>query len=134
MSIIDKVNETSKSVSEKTKSFQELKNIKRKIEYEKARIYEIYTEIGQKYYENMKKGSNDFSDMNVLCEDIDGRRRRIKKMTFEENSIRGHKVCPKCNAEVNGKFKFCGVCGARIPDPDDDDFLESIHSSSESEN
>ncbi len=133
MSIIDKVNETSKSVSEKTKSFQELKNIKRKIEYEKARIYEIYTEIGQKYYESLKKGADATEEMKLLCDDIDSRRRRIKKMTFEENGIRGHKVCPKCNAEVNGKFKFCGVCGARIPDPDDDDFLDSIQSDGDSE-
>ena len=37
------------------------------------------------------------------------------------------KICPKCDAEVNEKFQFCGVCGARLPDADDEDFtsLES---------
>lgn len=65
--------------------------------------------------------------MKALCDDIDTRRRRIKKMRFELNSMRGYKICPKCDAEVNEKFQFCGVCGARLPDSEDEDFasLES---------
>ena len=60
--------------------------------------------------------------LRVLCEDIDTRRRRIKKMRFELNQIRGYKICPKCDAEVNERFQFCGRCGARLPDPEDEDF------------
>ena len=70
----------------------------------------------------MKRRDFSLSNVFTLCEDIDTRRRRIKKMRFELNSIRGYKICPKCDAEVNEKFQFCGVCGARLPDMDDEDF------------
>jgi len=57
-------------------------------------------------------------------------------MRFELNEIRGYKICPKCDAEVNDKFQFCGVCGARLPDPEDEDFtsLESNDYYTESSN
>lgn len=123
MNILDVVNATSKGVSEKTKNMQELANLKRKIIYEKERIVEIFAEIGEKFYEK-DPSDTDFSDIRVLCDDINTRKRRIKKMIFSLNNMRGYKICPQCKAEVNGKFKFCGSCGARIPDPEDDDFME----------
>ena len=80
----------------------------------------IFTDIGKKYYKNPNE---DPAALKELCDDIDTRRRRIKKMKFELNGIRGCKVCPKCNAEVNERFQFCGRCGARLPDIEDDDFM-----------
>lgn len=124
MSLLDVVNATSRNVTEKTKNMQELANLKRKITYEQERIVEIFTDIGKKYYEKAE-GSTDFSDLKVLCEDVDTRRRRIKKMLFELNNMRGYKICPQCHAQVSGKYKFCGTCGAKIPDPEDDDFMET---------
>ncbi|MDO5560324.1 MAG: zinc ribbon domain-containing protein [Oscillospiraceae bacterium] len=124
MSILDVVNATSRGVTEKTKNMQELANLKRKITYEQERIVEIFTDIGKKYYEK-DESNTDFSDLKVLCEDIDVRRRRIKKMLFELNNMRGYKICPQCSAQVSGKYKFCGTCGAKIPDPEDDDFMET---------
>ena len=123
MSILDMVNATSKGVSEKTKNMQELANLKRKIIYEKERIAEIFAEIGEKYYDKAPD-ETDFSDLRVLCDDIDTRKRRIQKMLFNVNNMRGYKICPQCKSEVNVKFKFCGACGARIPEPEDEDFME----------
>ncbi len=124
MSILDMVNATSRGMSEKTKNMQELANLKRKIVYERERIIEIFAEIGEKFYEK-DPSETDFSDLRILCEDIDTRKRRIKKMLFSVNNMRGYKICPQCKAEVSGKFKFCGACGARIPEPEDDDFMEA---------
>lgn len=119
MSILDKFNDASKGVSDKAKNISEANNLKRKILYEEERIVEIFTDIGKKYYKNPEEDPNVFK---VLCDDIDTRRRRILRMRFELNQIRGYKICPKCNAEVNEKFQFCGRCGARLPDPEDEDF------------
>ena len=44
-------------------------------------------------------------------------------MRYELNGIRGYKICPKCDAEVNERFQFCGRCGARLPDIEDEDFM-----------
>ena len=119
MSILDKFNDASKGVSDKAKNISEANNLKRKILYEEERIVELFTDIGKKYYKNPDEDPNVFK---VLCDDIDTRRRRILRMRFELNQIRGYKICPKCNAEVNEKFQFCGRCGARLPDPEDEDF------------
>lgn len=120
MSILDTLGNVSRGASDKAKNISEANNLKRKILYEEERIVEIFTDLGKKYYKNPNE---DPANLKVLCDDIDTRRRRIKKMRFELNGIRGYKICPKCDAEVNERFQFCGRCGARLPDIDDDDFL-----------
>ena len=120
MGILGTLGNVSKGASDKAKSISEANNLKRKILYEEERIVEIFTDIGKKYYENP---DGDNSELRVLCEDIDQRRRRIKKMRYELNGIRGYKICPKCDAEVNERFQFCGRCGARLPDIEDEDFM-----------
>ena len=120
MGILDKIGDVSKGVSDKTKSMSEANNLKRKILYEEERIVEIFTDLGKRYYKNPNE---DPASLKVLCDDIDTRRRRIKKMRFELNGIRGYKICPKCDAEVNERFQFCGRCGARLPEMEDDDFM-----------
>ena len=108
MSILDKFNDASRGVSEKAKNISEANNLKRKIAYEEERIVEIFTDIGKKYY---KEHGEDLEALKALCDDIDTRRRRIKRMRYDLNGIRGYKVCPKCDAEVNERFQFCGRCG-----------------------
>ena len=123
MSILDVVNATSRSVNEKTKNMQEVANLKKKITYERERIYEVFAKNSKKFY-NMDPNNQDFSELRVLCDDVNTRKRRIKKMMFSLHNMRGFKICPQCKAEVNGKFKFCGSCGARIPEPDEAEFLD----------
>lgn len=118
MGFLDKVSDAGKGVSGKVQSYSELNNLRRKILYEEERIVEIFADIGKKYYKNQDE---DPAVLRALCDDIDTRRRRIKKMRFELNTLRGYKMCPKCDAENSDKYMFCGVCGARLPDVDDED-------------
>ncbi len=120
MGLFDTIGSMGKGASEKAKNVSEANNLKRKILYEEERIVEIFTDLGKKYYKNP---DGDPSELKLLCDDIDQRRRRIKKMRFELNGIRGYKICPKCDAEVNERFQFCGRCGARLPDIEDEDFM-----------
>ncbi len=119
MGIIDSLSRAGGGMSEKAKNASEVNNLKRKILYEEERIVEVFADLGKKYYKNPDENPAVFKE---LCDDIDSRRRRIKRMRFELNGMRGYKICPKCDAEVNEKFQFCGVCGARLPDSDDEDF------------
>ncbi len=119
MGLIDFVSDKSRSASDKFANMSEVQNLKRKILYEEERIVEIFADLGKKYYKNPDE---DPSVFRALCDDIDQRRRRIKKMKFELNTLRGYKMCPKCDAQNSEKSIFCGVCGARLPDPEDEDF------------
>lgn len=113
MSILDKLGDVSRGVSDKTKSISEVSNLKNKILYEQERIVEIFADIGKKYYKNPNE---DPAVFRVLCEDINERRRRIKKMEFELNSLKGRRVCPKCGIDIAEGNMFCGRCGSKIPD------------------
>ena len=121
--LMDAFTNASRGVSEKAKNASEAENLKRKILYEEERIVEVFADIGKKYYKNPEE---DPAVMKVLCDDVDTRRKRILQMRKELNSIRGCKICPKCDAEVNEKFQFCGVCGARLPDEDETDEYGSV--------
>ncbi len=120
MSVFDKitgvVGDANRSINEKTKNMSDTSNLKRKILYEEERILEIFTEIGKVYYKTPDK----VEELKLLVDDIDTRKRRIKKMRFELQTKKGYKICPNCQAEVQEKFMFCGACGAKLPSCDED--------------
>ncbi len=120
MGILDKISgvagDVSRNVNEKTKNMSDTSNLKRKILYEEERIMEIFAEIGKTYYKTPEK----VDEMKAFCDDIETRKRRIKKMKFELQGLKGVRVCPKCQAQVQDQFQFCGVCGEKLPQSDAD--------------
>lgn len=92
----DAVSDASRNMNEKTKNLSDTGNLKRKIIYEEERILEIFSDIGRTYY----KTPENIDELKAYCEDIDTRKRRIKKMKFELQSLKGVKVCPKCQSEA----------------------------------
>lgn len=119
MGILDKIGGASKGVSDKAKNVSDAGNLKNKILYEQERIEEIFADIGRAFYEDP---DGDLAKLRELCEDINVRRRRIMKMKFELNQMKGYKICPKCGVKLTDKFQFCGKCGAKLPDVSDEDF------------
>ena len=85
MGIFDKVGDVGRGVGERFSNASEVANLRRKILYEEERIVEIFADLGKKYYKNPDE---DPAVFRALCEDIDARRRRIKKMKFELNTLR----------------------------------------------
>ncbi len=120
MGVLDKisgvVNDVNRNINEKTKDMSDASNLKRKILYEEERIVEIFCEIGKTYYKN----PDNTSELKLLVDDIETRKKRIKKMRFELQTKKGFKICPNCQSEVQEKFMFCGTCGAKLPAGDDD--------------
>lgn len=114
--VMGNIGSTASGVADKAKNISEVGNLKRKIAYEEERIVEIFADIGKSLYENRNQDMKAFLP---LCDDIDVRKRRIKKMRLEMNEIRGVKLCETCGTEVNEKFIYCGVCGAKLPSSHD---------------
>lgn len=110
--VVGNISSTTSGISEKAKSISEIGNLKRKIQYEEERIVEIYADIGKSLYENRNQGYEVFAP---LCDDIDVRKRRIKKMRLEMNELRGIKLCETCGTEVDERYVYCGVCGSKLP-------------------
>ena len=110
--VVGNISSTTTGLSEKAKNISEIGNLKRKIQYEEERIVEIYADIGKSLYENRNQTPEDFAP---LCDDIDVRKRRIKKMRLEMNELRGIKLCETCGTEVDERYLYCGVCGSKLP-------------------
>lgn len=110
--VVGNISSTASGVADKAKSISEVNNLKRKMAYEEERIIEIFADIGKSLYENRNQ---DIKAFQPLCDDIDTRKRRIKKMRLELNEMRGIKLCETCGMEVNEKFVYCGNCGAKLP-------------------
>lgn len=123
MGIMDTFANASRGMGEKAKNASEVNNLKRKILYEQERIVEVFADIGKKYYKNPEEAP---AVLKVLCDDVDTRRKRIMQMRKELNAIRGFKICPKCDTEVNEKFPYCSACGAKMPDDEDDELNNSM--------
>lgn len=96
----DAVSDASRNMNEKTKNLSDTGNLKRKIIYEEERILEIFSDIGRTYY----KTPENIDELKAYCEDIDTRKRRIKKMKFELQSLKGVKVCPEMPVGGNGQI------------------------------
>ena len=115
--VVPKVGETINTTADKAKSISELSNLKKRLQYEEERIEEIFSEIGKKYFEEPIQNKK---LLDSLCEDIVTRQKRIKRMNFELNELKGIKVCEHCGTQIDEKFMFCGVCGAKLPSFVDD--------------
>lgn len=111
--------DTGRGVADMARNLPEIGNIRKKIAYEEERINELLADIGRKYYVTR---SVDKQAFDKLCDEIDAKRIKVKKMEYGINSMKGFKVCPKCRAEISERYLFCGVCGTKLPNIIDDDF------------
>lgn len=123
MELFDKVgsmlDDTNRLMSGKMKNLSKVSNLKSKIAYEEERIYEIWAEMGKTFYLDPERSAE---NLLKYCADIDARRIRIKKMTYELKSLKGKKFCASCGFDVDDMCQFCSRCGKKILSPEDNDF------------
>ncbi len=110
----DAISNVSKDVVDKVKSNNDIGKLKQQIEYEEAKIYDGYIELGKDLFEN--KPENISEAAQKVCTDIDARLSRISRIKIQINDIKGIKICPACGATITNNFLFCGLCGAKLPD------------------
>lgn len=122
MDIFDKISETAnktyKYTTEKTSKFAKETKLKMKIAENKAKIEDIYEEIGRKVYEKHIREENiDIKeDLIEDCSKIDEITETIKKAREEMLSLNDCRQCEKCAAEINISFEYCPKCGEKQND------------------
>ena len=122
MGVFDKmggaISNVSKDVVDKVKSNNDIGKLKQQIEYEEAKIYDGYIELGKSFYENRAAKMNDAAEK--ICAEIDARLSRISRIKIQINDLKGIKICPECGATITNNFLFCGLCGAKLPESTDE--------------
>ena len=108
-----KASETYKNTAEKTNKLTREMKLKSLMNDDKAKINNIYCEIGKKVYEKHIREENiDIkSELVEECSKIDAYSKEIEDMRIELLQLKDLRMCKVCAAEIPLNAKFCPKCG-----------------------
>lgn len=134
MAFFDKVQDFVKSASDKTSEAIEVSKMKATIAGEKRAVNEQMAKLGEIYYAQYKDNGGLTPEAVNICMTIDKHNAKIEECQAEIQRINdanaekraaknagnvhgdGEVECPECHSANPEGTKFCGNCGAKIPE------------------
>ena len=107
-----------KGLSERAEQTIEAQKIRNRIAGEEKIIEKIKVDIGNWIYKKHADGEGLDSELSVLCQEIDQHYLKIREFRDSAANIKGQKVCPSCEREVDMSVSFCPYCGTPCPTPE----------------
>ncbi len=112
----EKATEAYKVTKEKASDISEEIKLKSKINSLEEKNYEIYAEIGEIVYNEVKNGTDVSKDeVTVKCEEISRNRDEIEKLKTDLLAVKKIKKCANCGEELDINVEFCSKCGKEQP-------------------
>ena len=112
----EKATEAYKVTKEKARDISEEIKLKSKINSLEEKNYEIYAEIGEIVYNEVKNGTDVSKDeVTVKCEEISRNRDEIEKLKTDLLAVKKIKKCANCGEELDINVEFCSKCGKEQP-------------------
>ena len=106
-----KLTDAGQGVAQQTKNIADVARLNVAISEKERKIAQLYTVIGQSYYEKHKDDPNveipEVAEVNALVAEIAQSRQEISQ-------IKGVQNCPACGAEVSDGAAFCTACGNKL--------------------
>lgn len=96
----------------------EAQKIRNKIASEERIIEKIKVDIGDVIYRRHSQGDGIDSELSSLCQEIDQHYLKIREYKDNAANIKGQKICPSCEREVDINVSFCPYCGTPCPTPE----------------
>ena len=108
-----KASETYKGASEKTSKIAKETKLKLKMNENKSKIEDLYTEIGRKVYQKhvAKEDVRVGEDIKDECAQIDELAHQIEDYQRQIWDLSDSKQCPKCKSKISKESTFCPNCG-----------------------
>ena len=118
--------ETYKKTSKKTGDLAKEAKIRMKMNEDKGKIKDLYTEIGKFVYQKHIDGQEIPNDEEIIafCRNIDEISSGIEKAQEELLVIKGKRICENCNTEIDVNVKFCPSCGKEQPEIPVEEIIE----------
>lgn len=119
MEFFDKITKTAsktyKYTTEKTSNLAKEVKLKTIINQDKAKISEIYEEIGKNVYQShiSKNDKDTLEKIEELCKKIDAYSNEIEFNRMELLKLKCLKQCPNCHYEIDLDYHFCPNCGLK---------------------
>lgn len=117
MDFLDKLknaaNKTYKSASQKTGELAKEAKLKMKMNENKAKIKDLYEEIGKIIYQKHIHGEEVKikEDLDTYCSQIDEISKEQEKLQEELLTLKNKRICENCYTEIELNVKYCPHCG-----------------------
>lgn len=110
-------NKTYKSASQKTGELAKEAKIKMKLNENKAKIKDLYEEIGKIIYQKHVHGEEVKikEDLDTYCSQIDEISKEQEKLQEELLTLKNKRICENCYTEIELNVKYCPHCGFEQP-------------------
>ena len=109
---------TTRELGARAEQTIEAQKIRSKITGEERIIEKIKVDIGDIVYRRHSQGDGIDSELSALCQEIDQHYLKIREFRDSAANIKGQKVCPSCEREVDMSVSFCPYCGTPCPTPE----------------
>ena len=123
--LVRTLSKTTKEIGKATKELGaraeqgiEAQKIRNKIAGEERIIEKIKVDIGDVIYRRHSQGDGIDSELSALCQEIDQHYLKVREYKDSAANIKGQKICPSCEREVDINVSFCPYCGTPCPTPE----------------
>ena len=109
---------TTRELGARAEQTIEAQKIRSKITGEERIIEKIKVDIGDIVYRRHSQGDGIDSKLSALCQEIDQHYLKIREYKDNAANLKGEKICPSCEREVDINVSFCPYCGTPCPTPE----------------
>ena len=106
---------TTRELGARAEQTIEAQKIRSKITGEERIIEKIKVDIGDIVYRRHSQGDGIDSELSALCQEIDQHYLKIREYKDNAANLKGEKICPSCEREVDINVSFCPYCGTSCP-------------------
>lgn len=124
---------TTKELGARAEQTIETQKIRGKISGEERTIEKLKADLGDIIYKRHAEGEGIDGELSVICQEIDQHFLKIREFKDNAANLRGKKICPSCEREVDLSVSFCPYCGTPCPTPEPTESVEDPVEASEEE-
>ena len=133
-------NKTYKSASQKTGEIAKEAKIKMKMNENKAKIKDLYEEIGKIIYQKHihEEEVKIKEDLDSYCSQIDELSKEQEKLQEEVLALKNKRMCENCYTEIELNSKYCPHCGfeqveEKVEDINEENTAETVEEDNKEE-
>ena len=115
---------TTKGLGARAEQTIETQKIRGKISGEERTIEKLKADLGDIIYKRHAEGEGIDGELSVICQEIDQHFLKIREFKDSAANLRGKKICPSCEREVDLSVSFCPYCGTPCPTPEPTESVE----------
>ena len=116
---------TTKELGARAEQTIETQKIRGKISGEERTIEKLKADLGDIIYKRHAEGEGIDGELSVICQEIDQHFLKIREFKDSAANLRGKKICPSCEREVDLSVSFCPYCGTPCPTPEPTESVEN---------